>query len=188
MLKMQKSLLSDDFPPQVDLFEQGNYSATAIPYVVVPVDTGVCHMVPPPANNTITFSPLFTTCDLMFHIAELTSTDALACSAAPPPSCDQVVCTSGNNESLSFRVLPCRVPPAMELVNRFSNGSVRFNKTLVKSTESVMAGLESRTVNMTVGILQRSNLLTLGFWVRIVWRVLGSASLGSATYDRELAW
>ncbi len=158
---------------QMDLYDHGIYRETEIPIVVVPVDRAVCKVVPPPPpNNTIDFSPLVTTCDVMFYVAEQAEFAAysvnstLACSVSLPPDCDQVTCRAlSNNDSLSFRVLPCHAPPAIQLVNRFSNDTLRLNHTFTNTSMGFVAYVGTNPATLNVTIVQHPQMLTLGVGV-----------------------
>jgi hypothetical protein len=157
----------------MDLFTNDTYIGTEIPLVVIPVDGRMCHVRPPVHNNTIDFTPLVSTCDILPHIARDASAavaDTLRCNTPRSPTCDHVSCTVlANNDTLTMRILPCHAPPAIQLMNVAMNGTVTFNVTQVNSTQSpIVVQIGDDTAEINITIVHRGRGLSLGVMVSVL--------------------
>ncbi len=163
----------------MDLYVNDTFIGSEVPRVVIPVDVSKCNTTNPLGNHTHnnmdTTPSLINTCDIMPYLAEATAKaigDGLAiCAISTLPNCNTVSCNvTSKNVTLTYAVLPCHTPPAIQIINRNASGNVTFNVTFVNTTMSVRAdilGWESPTF-LDVTLVQHRGMLTIGMAVSMV--------------------
>jgi hypothetical protein len=118
-----------------------------------------------PRNDTHT---LVDSCDIMPYLSQATEQamgNTVSCSSSTPPDCNAVTCNmESSNVVLTYTVLPCHDPPAIQIVNRDAHGDATFNKTFMNSTYLVDADIlgweHGALLNVTV--VHHPGMLTMG--------------------------
>ena len=159
---------------QLDIFVNGTFFFTEVPRVVIPLDMSMCHNTTPPSNHTHmgrSTDPLIDACAITPHLAAATADaigDTVTCTSSTRPNCRMVTCrVNSNNVNMTYTLLPCHTPPAVQITNVLTNGSASFNRTFTNTTKSVSAhilGWENPAM-LNITIVQHPEGLTMGLAV-----------------------